>query len=177
MARSSSSPLRWLLVLAVALVAVWYWIAPHRAYDRLLRAVAFGSQPELEATVDFAAVREHLHTDLSAAMTRRSGRGLGQAMVSAVLDQAVDAVLTPAGLSNIVTGFGTRAADGSLADTVEARTDVSFHYRSLSRVDVHIRPAGEPDDRSGILTFTRDGVRWRLTRIWSERLLNAGGPR
>lgn len=174
MARSSS-PLRWLLVLLVLLAGAWFWVAPHRAYDRLMRAIAFGSREELAVVVDFPAVREQLHTDLAAAMTRRGQRGLGEAVVSTILDQALDAVLTPSGLSNIVTGFGTRTPNGALADTVEARTDVSFHYRSLSRVDVHIRPRGEPDAQSGILTFTRDGVRWRLTRIWSERLLNARG--
>ena len=47
MARS----LRWTLLIVLVLTGVWYYLAPRRAYDRFLQAVAFGNEAELEATV------------------------------------------------------------------------------------------------------------------------------
>lgn len=169
------SPLTWLLLLLVVLVATWFWVAPHRAYDRLLQAVAFGSEPGLAASIDFPVVRAHLKDDIAAAVARRSRSRIGGAVTAAFLDQAVDATLTPSGLADLITAFGTRTPRRGAADTLVAGTDVTFRYQSLSRVDIHVRPEGDSDANAGILTLTREGTSWRLTRIWSEQLLGKNG--
>ncbi|MEO5799248.1 MAG: DUF2939 domain-containing protein [Gemmatimonadales bacterium] len=169
------SPLPWLLACTMILVACWFWIAPHRAYDRLVEAVAFGSATELAAVVDFPTVRQQLKDDLQAAIARRSRSRIGSAVTATLLESAIDATLTPSGLANLITAFGTRTPGRAAADTLKTGTEVSYRYHSLSRVDIHIRAKGESDAKSGILTFTREGARWRLSRIWSEQLLGVNG--
>lgn len=56
-----------------------------------------------------------------------------------------------------------------------AGTDVTWGYPRLSRVDIHVRPEGDSGANAGILTLTREGTSWRLTRIWSEQLLGKNG--
>ena len=83
--------------------------------------------------------------------------------------------LTPSGLADLITAFGSRTPGPNAADTLQAGTEVTFKYRGLSRVDVLIRAAGESEAQSGILTFLRTGTVWRLSRIWSEQLLGTQG--
>jgi len=168
-------PLLWFLLLLLVLAAGWFWVAPHRAYDRFLQAVAFGSESGLAESMDMPLVRRRLKEDLGAAVARRSNSLIGGAATEALLNSAVDATLTPGGLADLITAFGTRAPGPGAADTLQVGTVVKFQYHGLSRVDVLIRAAGEGETRSGILTFLRTGTVWRLSRIWSEQLLGTQG--
>lgn len=157
----------WFLALLLVAVGAWMWITPRRTYDRFLRAVAFGDRADLEATVDFPVLRDNLRRDLRSRLAAGPARIAGEVAAS-LLGTMVDAAVTPEGLSSIVTGFGT-APGGVSPDSLHRRTTTSFRYRSLSRVDVRIRPAGDERDGGGVLSFERTGLRWRLVRAWAPR--------
>lgn len=156
--------------MAVLVGGAWLYRAPRRTYDRLVKAVAYGDPAELEATVDFVVLRRNLREDLQAGLARRAGDGMGATIAGAMLGAMVDAAVTPSGLSQIITGFGTREVDGNSADTAAVGTTTAYRYRSPSRVDVLLYPADETPADGGVLTFTRTGMTWKLTRAWSAKL-------
>ncbi len=162
--------LRWILLLALLGLGAWYWFAPRRAYHRFLNAIAFGDAAGLAATVDFPLLRMNLREDLRAGLERTAGTGAGAAVASGVLGALVDAAVSPEGLSQIVTGFGMREPGEAADDSLTAGAVTSFRLRSPSRMDVILYPEGKTADDGGILTFTRSGLGWRLTRAWSMRL-------
>jgi hypothetical protein len=164
---------RWLLALTLLVAAAWYVITPRRAYDDFRVALLTGSESGLQATVDFPAVRDNLKRDLAPALDRAGGR-LGATVGGVLMEQAVNSVLTPTGLSQLVTGFGSIRR--SAVDVSDTPGDVvtTYRYKSPSRVEVEIRPAGDPDATAGVLTFTRSALSWRLTRISSDRLMTDG---
>jgi hypothetical protein len=164
---------RWLLALTLLVAVAWYIITPRRAYDDFRLALLTGSESGLQATVDFPAVRDNLKRDIAPALDRATGK-IGGAALGVLLEQAVNSVLTPSGLAQLVTGFGTvRRSAAEVSDT-PGDVVTSYRYKSPSRVDVMIRPAGDPDVTAGVLTFTRSALSWRLTRISSDRLMSAG---
>ncbi|MEO5826271.1 MAG: DUF2939 domain-containing protein [Gemmatimonadales bacterium] len=168
--RTSRFP--WLVLLALVLVAAWYWVAPRRTWDRFLRAVAVGDGIALEQVVDFSSVRIHLKSDLRRSLETRNGgitRAATPVLGGVVIDPLVDMIVSPSGLEQLITSFGTRNVD------VAQQTIVSFRYRSLSRVDVHVRSSVDPEREAGVFTFERSGVTWRLSRVWSDRLTSAEG--
>ena len=171
MARS----LRWTLLIVLVLTGVWYYLAPRRAYDRFLQAVAFGNEAELEATVDFPLLRMNLREDLRKGIEARARSGLGATVATAMLGGLVDAAVTPEGLSQIVTQFGTRLPGPDAADSLTGTAVTSYRYRAPSQVDVVLYPAGKTADDGGVLTFTRSGLTWKLTRAWSPRQTNGSG--
>ncbi len=131
-----------------------------------------GDAAAVEDIVDFPSVRTHLKADLRTALESRSGtlpRGTLPTLGGAILDPIVEMVVSPSGLEQLITSFGTRDTD------VAQHTVVSFRYRSLSRVDVHIRASVDSEREAGVFTFERSGVSWRLTRVWSDRLTSAEG--
>lgn len=162
--------LRWTLLVAVLVGGAWLYLAPRRAYHRLVKAVAYGDAAELEATVDFVVLRRNLREDLQAGLARRAGNGMGATIAGAMLGAMVDAAVTPSGLSQIITGFGTREVTAGSSDTTAGGTTTAYRYRSLSRVDVLLHPADETPADGGVLTFTRTGMTWKLTRAWSGTL-------
>lgn len=126
----------------------------------------------LEQVVNYPSVRSHLKSDLRTALETRNGsvpRAATPVLGAAVIDPIVDMIVSPSGLEQLVTSFGTRDTD------LAQRTVVSFRYRSLSRVDVHIRSSVDPEREAGVFTFERSGVTWRLSRVWSDRLTSAEG--
>lgn len=168
-----SRSFRWLVLLAVLIMGAWYVMAPRRSYQRFLQALLTGSEAELVATVDFPLVRDNLKRDLAPALERAAGRG-GAVFGGVLVEQAVNSVLTPTGLAQLVNGFGSLRTRRDEAPDPDARTVTSFRYRSPSRVDVRIRSSADPASGAGILTFSRTGLTWRLTRITSDALTGAG---
>jgi len=165
-------PFRWLLVAAVLLTGIWYVTSPRRAWDRFLGAIVMGQEAELQATIDFPTLRDNLRVDLRAAMSQRSD--LSGAIGGVLVDQLVSGIVTPLGLTRLVTAFGTRSPSAADRDSLDARTVTSFRYRGPSTVDVRLRAASADPSSAGVFTFTRSGLRWRLTRIWSDRLPTMG---
>jgi hypothetical protein len=164
---------RWLLAITLLVAAAWYIVTPRRAYNDFQIALLTGSESGLRATVDFPALRDNLKRDLAPAFERAGGR-LGASVGGLLMEQAINTVLTPMGLAQLVNGFGS--VRRSAADVSDTSWDVvtRYRYKSPSRVEVEIRPAGDPDATAGVLTFTRSAFSWRLTRISSDRLMSAG---
>ena len=156
---------RYVILIALMLVGAWYWFTPRRAWDRFLQSIAMGDAETLDRVVDFAKVRANLKSDLSAALTERTGRnriavGLGGMMI----DPMIDMLVQPEGLAELVNSFSVRGTDAT------QKTVVSYRYHSPSRVDVRIRSSVDPESAAGIFTFERSALSWRLVRVWSERL-------
>jgi hypothetical protein len=167
------APVLWITLLLLGLAGAWFWVAPHRAYDRLMQAVAFGSESGLAEAADLPVLRQSFRDDIRAAVTGRPEFNLRGEDVEEFLTLSVDAVVTPHGLAGLI----THTPSPGTADTVVVGPTVSFHYQSLSRVDVRIRAANASESSAMILTFTRTGLAWRLTRVWSEQLLSLQGAR
>ncbi len=165
-------PFRWLLLGAVFLAGIWYVYTPRRAWDRFLRGVVFAQEGDLQATVDFPTLRDHLRRDLRAGLAHQSS--MPATAMGPVVDQLVGQVMTPRGFASVVTAFGMRIPGAADRDTFDARTVTSFRYRGPSTVDVRIRAASADPSDAGVFTFTRQGIQWRLTRIWGSRLTRLG---
>ncbi len=142
------------LLLVLTGVATWYWVTPRRTWERFTYGTAFLDRSDLAATVDFDAVRSNLRADMAAGIRERvTSTGGIAGMGTALVDAAVSELGTADGLAQLF----TQMAMG----TTSPRP--TFKYRSLSRVDVELR---QTTTRMGILTMTRSGLHWRITRVW-----------
>jgi len=164
------SPLLWLVLAALTLSVVWYLVTPRRAWERFNRALAIGSEAELEAAINYPILRDNLKRDLRGAIDLRTKVPLPAGDLAGILiDPMVDAAITPAGLARLVTGFGVRRVAGAEMDPF-GRAVTRFRYRPPSRVDVRVWPEGSSPADGGIFTFQRSGLTWRLVRVWSDRI-------
>jgi hypothetical protein len=166
-----------ILVLLLAVGAA-YALSPFYAFQQLKQAAETGDRERLEALVDFPAVRDDLkgQVDSKAVKLAREASGVGHPIAmllgrlgSAVGDQAVDQVVTPEGITEIVTagraahgGYKDKAAD---KDASKPATKVSYGYLTPDRFRVSIAPADHPDEQIALLMDRRGLFSWRVERI------------
>lgn len=154
------------LLLLVTAIAAWYWIAPRRAWERFTYGITFGSEADLAATADLPTVRRNFREDVSRVIGERVnlGNGAVAGASAALMDLVVGETITAGGLSRLVAELAMESPD------FEPR----FRYRSPSRVDVEI---GDGSRGVGILTFSRTGLDWKLTRVWGSGFASSQGRR
>jgi hypothetical protein len=173
-----------ILVLLLALGGA-YALSPLFAFQQLKQAAQTGDRERLEALVDFPAVREDLKSqvDSKAVKLARQASGIGYlpAMIAGRLgakvgDMAVDKVVTPEGITEIVTvgraahgGYKDSTGDGKAAHPA---TVVHYGYLTPDRFRIGIAPADAPEEQIGLIMDRRGLFSWRVEQIE----LKAPGP-
>lgn len=178
-----------LAVAAVVLAALWYLLSPFQAFASLAEAARVGDRDKLEAGVDFPAVREGLKDQLNARLTtalstdRSLANGpfgaLGALLGPTVVDQVVDAAVTPDGVAAIIRSGKAPLSDikpGKAAlpppeetappapESAPPKKKTRFAYADLN----HVRATTLSNDSSRTpLTWVleRRGLGWKLVRI------------
>ncbi len=153
-----------LLAVVALIVGGWYFASPWLAMKGLADAAQANDSAELEARVDFPALRASASDQISEATRRREGQGvlgeLGGALAERVGRAAIDRALTPDMVGNLVV-TGSFAA-GLLPERLRGQEiEWDVEREGLD----HFRAAGTFEDGTDgpILLFARHGLGWKLT--------------
>lgn len=165
---------------AVVLVAAAWGLAPILAGQALIRAAKAGDAAKLEQLVDFTALRASLKDELNQELIARMGRdprvvesglgGLGLMLAPMILSGAVDTVVTPQVLAQMVTT--AEAPDPTRRDTPEPadeRSDKDIHqawgYRDLNHFAVTLTDRDQPDQHLALILERRGLFTWKLAAV------------
>ena len=117
----------WAIGVAVAVLAAWWLAAPLLTFNALAEAARKGDVARLESLVDFPAVRASLKEQLAARLQVEIGRdsrladnpfgALGALLAPTIVDQVVDAAVTPAGVAAMVVNGRAPLSDVGLGKT------------------------------------------------------------
>ncbi|RZJ44381.1 MAG: DUF2939 domain-containing protein [Brevundimonas sp.] len=164
----------------VVLVAAAWGLAPIFAGQALIRAAKAGDAAKLEQLVDFPALRTSLKEELNQELIARMGRdprvvesglgGLGLMLAPMILSGAVDTVVTPQVLAQMVTT--AEAPDPTRRDTPEPadeRSDKDIHqawgYRDLNHFAVTLTDRDQPDQHLALILERRGLFTWKLAAV------------
>lgn len=162
------------------LAALGYCVAgPFLAIQALQRALATNDTSQLDAYVDFAALRIHLKEQMDQQISSDVGNPLPFAQANALLHGAlsqmagfgVDVLMTPLGLSALLQGHtvwnraqGITEGSDAWAPTasIHLLDHPHYHLASMSSVTANVQTAsGQPLQ----FVLTRRGLHWKLTNI------------
>lgn len=170
-------------VLAAALLLAAAWgLAPVFAGQALIRAAKAGDARKLERLVDFPALRESLKDQLSLEVASRIGRdprlaekglgGLGMMLAPMILDGAIDAVVTPEVVAQMVTTAEAPRPAGAPEPESQARDGKggkdlhqSWGYRDLNHFAVTLTDREKPDQHLALILERRGLFRWQLAAV------------
>jgi len=166
--------LLWLgLVLVVGLLGVGAFVVsgPYRTLSGLRAALVAGDASALPEFVDFPALRQNLKLQLLARANSSINsvvpNGLLSQMVGgiagSVVDNTVDALVTPSGLARLFTGaaFVKAQLPAATGESLQERLEqAQGSFASLSRFEVTI-----PASPGVVFELTRSGLDWRLTNV------------
>lgn len=161
-------------VAALLIAGSAYAGSPYLAASNLKAAAVSGDAAQIEANVDFPAVRDSLKSQMSAAMMQKLNSdpkmkdnpfaGLGMMMVPAIVDKVVDAYVTPDGLSALIQGAKPTDAKGSAGST---NPNIEYDYEWVSSDRFRVNLTNIQTQQSGLaLVFERRGVvSWKLIKV------------
>ena len=185
----------WIVVAVVAVLALAgaYFASPLLAFRALVQAAQAGDRAGLERMVDFPAVRDSLKSQLGerlmGALERDAGLAkgpfgqLGALLGPAIVDQVVDAAITPDGVAAIV-----RTGRAPLSDIVPGRAappppaepglpgppreppantklSTRFAYLDLDHFRARTVSSDAPEAPLGWVLERRGLFSWKLVRI------------
>jgi hypothetical protein len=175
-----------LLCVGTALLIAYVVAGPFITMHRIREALASGDSDALAANIEFPALRDHLKEQLNSMLLAQTAKdlkgnpfaGLGTLLVTRMAEAYVDAAVTPAGLSRLMSG--RRPEPGPASEPPEHARDVfrgaHYSYRGLSRFYASV-PTVNGANIS--FEFTRYDLSWRLTDIQMplDAFANAGHVR
>lgn len=155
-----------------------YLVSPYVAIVGLVNTLRAGDKDGLEERIDFPAVREHLKAEITASFLAKFQSdpelrdnpfaGLGLALVPALADKAVDALVTPEGLARLL----APEENADRGPVFGLPKDAG--YMTLDRFRVSA-PAGEGKTSKINLILRRRGLfTWIVTRIELPKDILAG---
>lgn len=184
------------VVLALVLVVGFYLASPLLAVRSLQAAIADRDTTRLERLVDFPTVRDGLKRQVNAqimtslqtepSLQDNPFAGLAALMAPMVVEQAVDAYVTPEGMAALLESdspstapvpaaaqASTPAAAGAIESKGGDKPDLRWGYKGFNTFSV------APADAEGVqFVLTRQGLfGWKLTRIDLPRDLIARSRR
>ena len=173
-----------LLLLAVVAAGALYVGSPLLTFQQLKTAAQAGDKDQLQALVDFPAVRENLkqQVDSKAVKLAREASGVGVLPVMALGklgsmlgDRAIDRLVTPEAVAALVkSGRNPRLhwkrADPDEAGSTDAAADdakpvVSYAYQTPDRFRVALSPPDRPDTSAALILERRGLFSWRVEEI------------
>jgi hypothetical protein len=170
-----------LVIAALAAVAVAWAAAPILTAQALIRAAKAGDADKVEQLVDFPALRQSLKDELNAELIARMRKdprvaesglgGLGMILAPMLLSGAVDTVVTPEVVSQMVTTAEapdpTRRQPPEPGDAQDGGKDIhqSWGYRDLNHFAVTLTDRDQPDQRLALILERRGAFAWKLAAV------------
>lgn len=166
---------------AVAVFAIAWTAAPVLAAQALIRAAKAGDERKIERLVDFPSLRDSLKAELNAELAARMRRdprladsglgGLGMMLAPMILSGAVDTLVTPQVVAQMVTT--AKAPDPTRRPEPEsprkeargAGIHQSWGYRGLNAFAVTLTDRDRPDDRLALILERRGLFDWKLAAV------------
>ncbi len=170
--------------------AVASFVSPYLTLHAMRSAMVDQDADAFASDVDFPAVRESLRAQILTMMQDKLSNdadrkdnpfaGVGMLLGMGIANQAIDTMVTPAGVMQMMANAGPKRVEkaGEVPVSGESSTpssmsaDYSVRYRNWSTVAVEgRRPGAEP----AVFTFKRNGLwSWKLTAVtFPPELLSA----
>lgn len=169
------------VVMAAAAGFALAWAAsPVLAAKALINAAKVGDSRKIEQLVDFPSLRSSLKEELNAELIARMRRdprvvesglgGLGLMLAPMLLSGAVDTLVTPEVVANMVTTAEapdpTKPGDPNPVDEHDG-SDIhqSWGYRSLNEFAVTLTDRDRPNDHLALIMQRRGLFEWKLAAV------------
>ena len=127
---------------------------------------------QLDAAVDFPAVRESLKAQLNVAiMTNMQNdpemrdnpfAGLGAIMIPAIVEKAVEAFVTPDGIAAMVRG---QKPNENASSTADSNIEITSSYINLDRFRVATLNTNTSEEGPSLIFERRGYFAWKLIKI------------
>lgn len=162
-----------LLAGLAAMFAIYVAAAPYITVHQMKSAAESRDGEALSEYIEFPSVRQSLKDQMNAVFMKDMTKDLegnpfaavGAAFAGMMVDKMVDTFVTPAGITQLMSGEKpnpTESGESAGASAREPFAKASMSYESLSKFVVTVK--GDTGDE-GKFVLRRRGIGWKLTEI------------
>ena len=157
-----------------ALFAIYVAAAPYITVYQMKSAAESRDGEALSEHIEFPSVRQSLKDQMNSMFMKEMAKdemkdnpfaALGAAFAGVIVDKMVEAYVTPAGITQLMSGEKPKTAQGGESGSGSARkplSDASMSYESLDKFVVKIKSNSAEE---GKFVLRRRGIGWKLTEI------------
>tara|TARA_B100001250_G_scaffold112393_1_gene95014 strand:+ start:299 stop:820 length:522 start_codon:yes stop_codon:yes gene_type:complete len=163
----------WGIVIAIVL-AIGFYSLPYITIAQMKAAAEENNGEALSEHVDFPSVRQSLKDQMNAMLAREMVEevednpfvALGAAFGGMFVEKMVDAYITPAGLTQLMSGESPDEKSNDITENSQKNEpfqNTSLSYESMSKFSVIVN---DEDSEEGIkFILRRTGLSWKLSEI------------
>ena len=158
--------------LTLCVLAAGFYFSPHLALRSMKQAARAGDADALAEYVDFEAVRGSLKAALRKSMQERTAgasplAALGGALAERLFDPVVDLMVTPRGLTLLLSGRKPGEDRGQVPsdEQVDGAASVETSYASLDEFVARVTPRLAPDTHFDFVLRREGLIGWKLVEI------------
>lgn len=164
-----------LIFAAIGVLFVSFVVAaPYFTVHQMKKAARDHDGEAFSEYVDFPSVRQSIKDQVNAALLSDMASekvdenpfaAMGVALAGVIVDKVVEAYVTPAGISRLMSGENVDASEEGRSSTeygTHPLSNAAMSYESLSKFVVTVN-AGS--NREGRFVLRRRGLEWKLTEI------------
>lgn len=172
-----TSRLKIVVSIVAIILAIYVVAAPYITVHQIRDAAKRQDGEALSEHIDFPSIRQSFKDQANAAFAKevlkdKKLRGspyadIGMAIAGVMVERLVDAYVTPAGITLLMSGDIPDLEDGKRGKNSgdskrEPLSDASMSYESLNKFVVRVNST---DGKQGKLVLRRRGLTWKLTEI------------
>ena len=156
---------------------VWFYCTPYLAVNSMRSAAEEKNAAKLSGYVNYPAVKEDLRTTFNAKLAAQMGKekgenpfaAMGDAMVAALINPIVEALVTPESLAIMMEGDNEQTQpaenDTKPSEAKNPGAETSMGYEGLNRFVFTVTQKNETGEAIG-LVFHREGIfSWKLSAL------------
>lgn len=156
------------------LFAIYIAAAPYITVHQMKSAAERYDGEALSEYIEFPSVRQSLKDQMNAMFMKEMAKDemkanpfavLGAAFVGIVVDKMVEAYVTPAGITQLMSGEKPKSAEGERAGSSYGHkplSDAAMSYESIDKFVVKVKGV---TNEEGKFILRRRGIGWKLTEI------------
>lgn len=164
-----------LIVGLLVLVAGYLYASPYLALNNIKNAAKARDAEELSSYIDFPSVKQGVKDQVKAKFATEMLTGgdqggfeaLGSMFATAMIDQLVDGLVSPEGLSAMMLGDQEQAAKEAPTTQEQSSPSDNLEYETGydSFNDFHVNLSNPTTDKTVKVMLHRDGLNWKIVDI------------
>lgn len=160
-------------VVVIGLLGTYLAAAPYISVYRMKAAAEKHDGAALSEFIEFPSVRQSLKDQLNANLAQEMAAdkdmadnpfaAIGSALAGTLAEKMVDAYVTPAGITRLMSGENPKPSSSGLSNSErDPFSDASMGYQSFDKFAVTVK---EDDGKDIKFVLSRRGIGWKLTDI------------
>ena len=159
----------------IVIIAIYLYASPYLALNNIKKAAQAGDADTLSEYIDFPSVKQGLKDQINAQIMKEVTQedtdgfeALGAMLATAMIDKAVDGIVTPDGVAMMVQGQkpdlnGDAVEQTDVEQADESKLDYKTNYITYKSFKVSL---SNPDYEDNLdIIMHRDGLSWKVNRI------------